>query len=64
MIFLKVLEDLNRITGLSLNSNLYSKSEKQALEDPEEEEGGINSDDLREIDRLSHSTGEDKSPRR
>lgn len=60
--FLTALEAEEKVTGLSLNSNLYSKSEEKQADIDEDLE--LNSDDLREIERQSNSTQEDKTPSR
>lgn len=54
---LAFLKEKLSITGLSLNSNLYSKQEEKdhATEDMIDDE-----EVMREIDKLSNSTDEDK----
>jgi hypothetical protein len=55
---LAFLKEKLSITGLSLNSNLYSKQEEKdhATEDMIDDE-----EVMREIDKLSNSTDEDKA---
>ena len=47
------------ITGLSLNSNLYSKQEEKESDGTDEMMN--NEDMMKEIDKLSNSTQEDKA---
>ena len=61
--FLRALQNEGKVTGLSVNSNLYTKKSegphKQESESDENME--INSQDLKILDQESSSTQEDKS---
>lgn len=56
--FLRKMQLEHHITGLSLNSNLYTKQEEQ-LENAEEIDVEIMSDEMKDLDAKSNSTAQE-----